>query len=151
MIPFVRAGAAVAATLVMLFGSTGCNSLLESCLDERTYVLESVGGKPLPTVVFESELYQVTVLADTFRFQPDGTGTSAYAHDVDYLKEPQRNGGTANGRRIGYQVKGEAIEIAHECGPLENCTPPPHWIGRVTSDALQLNGEPGPYVYRRVR
>jgi hypothetical protein len=73
-----------------------------------------------------------------------------YALAVEYLKEPHRDGRTAIERRLSYQLRGEAIEITDLCGPLELCAPPPHWTGRLTSDALRLNGEAGPYVYRRV-
>lgn len=150
MTRFVRAGTAVAASLTMLFGSTGCESFLVSSLNERTYVLESVGGKPLPALVFESESVRAQILTDTVRLQPDGTGTKVYALDVEYLKAPHRDGSTLIDRRISYQLKGDAIEITNICGPAELCAPPPHWTGRITSDTLRLNGEPGPYVYRRV-
>jgi hypothetical protein len=150
MTQFVRAGAAVAAALLMLVGSTGCESFLAYTADQGTYVLESVGGRPLPALVLENEWSRVAILSDTVRLQSDGTGTKVYAVDVEYLKEPNRDGKTLIERRISYQLKGEAIEVPNICGPAELCTPPPHWTGRITADELRLDGAPGPYVYQRV-
>lgn len=92
----------------------------------------------------------MTMLADTIRLQPEATGTKVSAIDVEYLKEPNRDGPARMDPRISYELKGESIEITDLCGPLELCAPPPHWTGRVTVDELRLDGIPGPYVYSRI-
>jgi hypothetical protein len=150
MTQLVRAGIAAVAALVVLFSSTGCESLLAPISDERTYVLESVGGVSLPALVFASETNRVTMLADTVRLQRDGSGTKVYAIDVEYLKEPNRNGRALIERRISYMLKGDAVAITDICGPAELCAPSPHWTGRISSSELRLNGAPGPSIYRRV-
>jgi hypothetical protein len=90
------------------------------------------------------------MLADTIRLQPDDSGTKVNAIDVDYLEEPNRDGPARINRRIRYELKGQTMEDTDICGPAELCASPRHWTGRITSGALRLNGEPGPYVYRRV-
>ena len=72
---------------MVLVGFTGCESVLEPAGGAGTYVLESVGGRPLPAVVWHDELVRATILADTFRLRSDGTGTRVYALNVHYLKE----------------------------------------------------------------
>ena len=150
MTGFVRAGAALASAFVVLVGFTGCESVLDPSGVAGTYVLESVGGRPLPAVVWDDEFVRATILADTFRLHSDGTGTRVYALDVKYLKESQRDGKAVFDRQVSYQLKGNDIALTHVCGPAELCAPPPHHTGRISSAALRLGGEPGPYVYRRV-
>lgn len=142
-----------APALLALAAAWSCDQPLPLDPDEvsGTYVLESVGGTPLPALVSDGEMFTVRMVADTFRLTRERTGARSYALRVRsnaVAGQPEEAASVQTG--LAYQLRGERIEFEFICPPNALCAPPPHWVGRVTATGLRLDGQTGTYVYRRI-
>ena len=102
-------------------------------------------------VLFQWEGVRATLLADTLRFQPNGTlvrsGRTHY--DYDTLRDTTLY---ASAPYLQY-TNGSRVELELVCPPNALCGPPPHLWGTLTSKGLVLKAaeDPGPTLrYRRI-
>ena len=90
------------------------------------YTLKARDGAPLPVLVYSGGTIDIFVISETLRFFPARTGLHSAVHEhraVGGGIEVQRQS-----REFSYEVIDDRIEITMICGPLENCTPPPHLV-----------------------
>jgi hypothetical protein len=134
-----------------------------------TYVLQEVAGDPLPTLLVTNENFAFTVLSDTIRLYPDGTGTISgvtSAEPVQPLLLPVPP--TWASAEIRYQVRrlGDQLEIEYPCPPdamagsmtpshetmmmtsgstngTPSCAPPPHLLATRQGNLLVVAPAPG--------
>jgi len=103
-----------------------------------TYALVRIAGEALPAPSFESEFVRVASVADTLRFYPDGTGSSAVVQRVELPP-----GGAPEEMRFAspfhYRVDGVRVEIDFDCPPNASCVAPPHMVGRLTSTGIRFD------------
>lgn len=112
------------------------------------YQLHRVGPETLPTVLYVAGNDTGYVLAHTFLLGDDGGGTVAAviehrgAAGVDTV---------AWDRPVRLAVVAEGIEITIVCGPLELCTPGPHYVGRHSAEGLLVHaaGDARPWYFVR--
>jgi hypothetical protein len=109
-----------------------------------SYVLRTVAGESLPTVLSTNEFYEFRVLADTLRLTPGGTGTLSGVEQARSLtpslpdEEPE-----SVTIQFHYQVSGaNEIAIAFDCPDNGNCVAPPHMTARLTNTGLQVSWAP---------
>lgn len=119
------------------------------------YVLESIGGEPLPATFSPNQFATVTVFWGTLNLDAAGNASMA--------ERRRRESGTSQQERTNtwikdYEIAGEAISIGHPCGPdvlgpdiYMDCYPKRH--GQISGSTLTLSGEVDEphtltYVYR---
>ena len=118
-----------------------------------TYVLRSVAGDALPTLLYTTEFVKIRVFADTLRFTLDGRGS------INTLREsePVKGDGPTEPFRwqeaFSYKIIEDRIEVAFDCPPNANCVAPPHIVLRGMSTGLRADfalGSRLPLFYRLV-
>ncbi len=119
------------------------------------YVLRTVAGAAVPAVWIWNAGVTVTVLADTLRLRAQGRGervlVEEYLEATPALSSRRREAGA-----LEYARWSDRIEISLPCNDqiLALCIAPPHFVGRVTADALvfeQALSYATPLRYERVR
>jgi hypothetical protein len=104
-----------------------------------TFVLRRVAGDPLPTVLYNNEIFATLVVSDTIRLRPDGTGTISGVREAVPLQPGLVGDGPVHiltnfhFRRVGGQV-----EITYDCPPGALCIKPPHLIARPQPGGLTV-------------
>lgn len=146
------------ALLVLLGFGLACGPSTMPVEEPPTYVLREVAGDPLPTLLVTNEHFAFTVLADTIRLHPDGTGTISgvtSAEPVQPLLLPVPP--TWASADIRYRVLGlgDQLEIEYLCPPNANCAPPPHLLATRQGSRLVVSPAPGmlgrsPRIYTAV-
>ncbi|HET7458760.1 MAG TPA: hypothetical protein VFJ74_14020 [Gemmatimonadaceae bacterium] len=117
----------------------------------RSYVLQSVGGAPLPYYQEATTAGDtVTILAETVSLRTDGTATrTSLVRTV--VGGGSGSTGTQSGT-FGYQISGSQITLVPQCGPGANCIP--GFGGTITDGQLSfraINQPEAPlYVYGRI-
>lgn len=146
----------LAALAAVLFTAGACDLSLESGSLAGTYALASYGGDPLPAVAFDdTERGRLELLADTLRLRGDGTGSRV---TVSRWRPPGATATLPTERResqLGYEVRGNRLEISFVCGPHELCAEGPHLTGRANGASIRLTvittrPEGGVYLFRRI-
>jgi hypothetical protein len=140
-------------TLCLALLAGGCDSPLSPSEAAGTYVLQSVGGSPLPVVVIDNAYATVTLLADTLRLKPDRTGTEVHAARVLTHGSGRPEATSAGQMPLVYRLREGQIDIRYICPPEALCTMgavPPHATGRFTADGLVLRAVPKEFVFRRI-
>jgi hypothetical protein len=113
-----------------------------------TYVLRRVERDPLPTVLYDNEIYAVRVIADTIRLRPDGTGIISGVYEAVPLHEGlPAEGPVYSTTSIRYRAVRDQLEIEYVCPDLANCLPPPHLIARRLPSGLTVRW--GPSLFGR--
>jgi hypothetical protein len=105
------------------------------------YVLASVAGAPLPATVVANQGVTAVMLADTMFLHADGTGAVA---TVERVKETDRpNDYTLRSEApFTYTITGGRLSAEIPCRDvivLAACVKPPHYVGTVSSGALDLD------------
>lgn len=104
-----------------------------------TYVLRSVAGDALPTVLITTELVKIRVLADTLRFKLEQRGSISTFRE----SEPVAGDGPSEPFRwqsgFSYQIIDDRIEVAFDCPPNASCVEPPHLVLRDAPGGLRAD------------
>ena len=142
-----------AITLLCTATSLACSDSLSPGDVLGTYVLRSVAGDALPTLLYTTEFVKIRVFADTLRFTLDGRGS------INTLREsePVNGDGPTEPFRwqtgFSYQLVDDRIEVAFDCPPNASCVEPPHLVLRDMSAGLRADFALGarlPLFYRLV-
>lgn len=123
---------------LLLSAITSCDSVLQPEDIAMEYVL--LQATPM---VFGSGVHQYEIVADTLRLAADGSGSEVV------VMVPTQGGPSF--RRIDpyvYRIRGDSLELTFVCPPDADCTPPPHFIGKVTDTGLSLRSPHDPRVRR---
>ncbi len=114
-----------------------------ACADPTTppsvrgvYLLESVGGSPLPAVIHAGNGYATTVIWSTLSFGPAETATL-----IERLRRTSPNDPPAESNHTtgySYRITDEGIRFDYwpPCPPNALCVEPP--VGRVNGSTLTL-------------
>ena len=102
------------------------------------YVLRSVAGQALPTVLVSHEWYHAVIAADTFFLHADGTGAASTTKRV--TQDP-KDGEQISLERAAfrYTVANSRLTAEIPCFGLAICLAPPHYTGTLTADALEVD------------
>ena len=148
-----RRAAAFALPLMLLFPA-GCDSPTGARLADDVYALTSVGGEPVPTVLFAFEGTTVVVLADTLRFSSHAPGTHVRRQEVTHDTDPGSPRVERYEAEFGYRITGDRIEISYVCPPFASCVAGPHLTGVITDGTIRLDangpGDARDHVYELV-
>ena len=113
------------------------------------YALRSIAGNPLPAAYAPNPSVTSRVFADTLVLREDGTG------EWKAVIENSFGGPTFVGTaELTYTQRDATIRISFVCPDLASCIEPPHLVGEVTSDGLDIQMSRvsrAPLVYERVR
>lgn len=125
--------------LVLAFAACDSPTEAEPSL-AGSYVLRTVAGESLPTVLHTNEFYESRVFADTLRLRPGGTGTLSGVEDARSLTPSLPDEGPQSVTiQFHYQIGGtNQLAIAFDCPPNADCAPPPHMTARLTNGGLQM-------------
>ena len=137
----------VAAMVALAIG--GCRSSGEplGLLLHGAFVLRTVNGGPLPAEVSTQPTYQVTLLADTLRFdgkelakrgRTERLQSSTSAPEVVHFSSDYR-----------VRIDGEAIYLYFVCPPNANCTTNGPMAGHLVDTNTLVFGDAQSYVYVR--
>jgi hypothetical protein len=102
-------------------------------------------------VVLQWEGVRATLLADTLRFEPDGSAVRSGSTHYDYATF--RDTTLHTSAPYLHQTNGSRVELELVCPPNALCSPPPHLWGTLTSEGLVLKAaeDPRPTLrYRRI-
>lgn len=140
------------ACLLLLVSAIACNDTTAPTRVTALYVLESIGGQPLPASFSAGSGETTTVFWSTLNLDPTGNAalvehrrreSSTYQHE------------RTNSKLTDYEIVGENITIGHPCphDPLADCYPKRY--GQIRDSILTLSGEIGEpptmvYEYRLV-
>ena len=123
-------------TLLCFIVAVGCAEPLSPGDVAGTYALQRVAGDPLPTMLYATENWRIHVFAETLRFTPDRRGTIVTIRELESVDRPSL--GPLRGENgLGFRIVDGRIEVAFDCPPSGNCTPPPDLIMRRTADGLR--------------
>ena len=102
------------------------------------YVLRTVAGQALPTVLVSHEFYHALMVSDTIFLHDDGTGGSS---EVKRVTEDPKDGEHLRTEQIAYtyKVANNRLTVEIPCPPLASCLVPPHYAGTLSADALDLD------------
>ena len=102
------------------------------------YVLRSVAGQVLPTVLVSHEWYHAVIAADTFFLHADGTGAASTTKRV--TQDP-KDGEQISLERAAftYTAANGRLTAAIPCFGIALCLAPPHYTGTLAADALELD------------
>ena len=113
------------------------------------YALRSIAGNALPAAYALNPAVTSRVFADTLVLREDGTG------EWKAVIENSFGGSTFTGSaELTYTQRDATISISFVCPDLASCIAPPHLVGEVTSDGLDIQMSRvsrAPLVYERVR
>ncbi len=102
-----------------------------------TYVLERVGGAPLPAEVFRDRVSYMRVTADTLRLRDDGTGRYTSVRVIQPLGDGlPAEIPTQLDSDLAFEIVGMRIDITFHCPPNANCIPGPHLIAHRNDGGL---------------
>ena len=105
-----------------------------------TWVLRSVDGEAVPTVVADNDFVRTTVLADTIRLALDGIGERRYVeHTVSFRALPPGEATYRRTERFTYTVEDGTFSADFECPEFASCIAPPHLVGTLSSDSVVLD------------
>jgi hypothetical protein len=111
-----------------------------------TFVLDADGP-----VLLQWQGVRATLLADTLRFNPDGTLVRSGSTHYDY--DAFRDTTLYTSERYLHRTEGSRVELELVCPPNALCSPPPHLWGTLTRSGLVLKAavDPRPTLrYRRL-
>jgi hypothetical protein len=120
-------------------------------LQGELYVLESIGGDPLPAAYAVNQVSDHRILADTVAFAANGTGVRRTTYDDDAV-----NGGSyVRDTEFTWAEAGGRVNVSYRCpnDVLADCLPAPHLSGPRTNAALTFDQSAvsrAPLVYRRL-
>jgi hypothetical protein len=145
-----------AGVIVLAMLSFACQGSILPVEEPSTYVLREVEGDPLPTLLYTNEFVAVTVLSDTIRLNPDGSGTISgvtSSEPVQLLILPQPP--TWVSADIRFRRVRNQLEIEYVCPSDADCAPPPHLIAIEGDRRLEVAPAPGmlgrsPRIYTAV-
>ena len=104
-----------------------------------TWVLRSVDGEAVPTVVVDNHFVRTTVLADTIRLAADGIGERRLAeHTVSFRALPPGEATYRRTERFTYTVEDGTFSAEVPCPEFAGCIAPPHLVGTLSGDVLVL-------------
>lgn len=106
-----------------------------------TYLLESRDGARLPVLVYAGGGTDIYLRSETLVVRADGGGRMTQVHEYRSLAGDTET--ITSVRDISYHLVEERVEITVLCGPLENCTPPPHLVLHRSSRGLESMAAPG--------
>ena len=135
-----------------LLAGSACGDPLDPGAFSDTYVLTSVAGEPLPTVLTENEIWRFRVVSDVLVLNGDGTGHRATAGEGQRLDLDQPAESVEWRVDLTYRVDDARIVIDYVCDDVASCIAPPHLIARPTPTGLRAEsriGERQPLVYER--
>ena len=138
----------VCATLAL-----GCGEPLSPTDVAGTYALQRVAGDPLPTVLFGTDNWRIHVFAETLRFTSDRRGTIVTVRELESLVGWPSLGPMRGDNGLGFRIIDGRIEVAFDCPPSGNCTPPPDLVMRRTAGGLRADSAAEartPLLYARV-
>jgi hypothetical protein len=104
-----------------------------------TYALQRVGGDSLPTVLFATDNWRIHVFAETLRFTPDGRGRIVTVRELESLVGWPSLGPRRGDNGLGFRIIDGRIEVAFDCPPSGNCTPPPDLVMQRTAEGLRVD------------
>jgi hypothetical protein len=99
----------------------------------RTFVLTSVDAHALPAAAWQGDTFTAMLIADTLRFDSDGTGSEVVVYRFDStgpLEEP----GQTERLHIEWTQTGSTIQFVIECDPTTLCLRAPALTGTIGSD-----------------
>jgi hypothetical protein len=112
------------------------------------YVLESVGGQPLPATFTVNPIETATVFWGTLNLDAAGNATLVERRRSEFATSQHER---TIARITDYEISGETIAVGPPClhDPLANCYP--KRFGQITGSILTLSaefGSPPVYLYR---
>lgn len=122
--------------------AAGCGDGLGPGSVAGTWALARIGAAPIPAVVYTTNDVTVHLTGDTLVLRRDGTGERIWVHETEYHLILRPNEVNRFARPLSFRIVNERIEVTMGCGPLENCTPPPHMV--LTADDGILRDRPRP-------
>ncbi len=146
--PSKRLLALVCATIVL-----ACAEPLSPTDVAGTYALERVAGESLPTVLFVTDNWRIHVFAETLRFTPDGRGRIVTVRELESFVGWPSLGPNRGENGLGFTIVDGRLEVAFDCPPSGNCTPPPDLVMRPTTEGLRADAATAartPLLYVRV-
>lgn len=148
-----RSTCGLATLLKMMLAATACDVLDPSPARVGTFVLRSVDGEPVPTVLAANDVVSTTVLDDRIILYDDGTAEKII--EVRYTVPGATSPGEVDRSRstLDYHETAGGIELNYRCADNASCIGPPHLVGRMTETGLQLDQALNyrvPLVYERI-
>jgi hypothetical protein len=122
--------------------AAGCGDGLGPGSVAGTWALARIGAAPLPAVVYTSNDFTVRLTGDTLVLRRDGSGERIWVQETEYHLILRPNEVDRFARPLSFRLVNGRIEVSMACGPLENCTPPPHMV--LTPDDNVLRDRPRP-------
>jgi hypothetical protein len=112
------------------------------------YILESIGGQPLPTTFSPSQIETATVFWGTVNLDAEGNATLVEHRRSEFATSQHER---TIARLTDYEISGETITVGPPClhDPLADCYP--KRVGQITGSTLTLSAEfggPPVYLYR---
>jgi hypothetical protein len=136
-------------SMIALLSAGGCRSSGEplGLLLRGTFVLRTVAGAPLPADVSSQTDYQITLLADTLRFDGQGLAKMGRTERVQHsTAAPIVDHSTAD---FAVRIVGDAIYLDFLCPPGADCFSSGPIVGHLADANTLVLGDSKPYVYVR--
>lgn len=137
------------AALVVALVAGGCRSAGEplALLLRGTFILRSVNGAPLPADISIQPTYQMTLLADTLRFERTGLAKMNRTERLQYSSsEPAVVHLTLD---FAVRIVGETIYLKFLCPPGADCINRGELSGHLVDGNTLMLGDSQPYLYVR--
>jgi hypothetical protein len=99
----------------------------------RTFLLTSVDAHALPVAAWQGDTFTAMLVADTVRFDADGTGTEVVVYRFDST-QPLEEAGQTEHHRIEWTQSGATIQFVIECDPSTLCLIAPALTGTIGAD-----------------
>jgi hypothetical protein len=122
-----------------LLAALSCGDPTAPLNTSGTYALVRIAGDALPAQAFENEFVRVASIADTLRFNSDGTGSTVTVDELVLLNPTRAPEVVRFEAAFHYVVAGARVEISFDCGPLASCVAPPHMVGRLTDTGIRFD------------
>lgn len=141
-------------SVVLLAACMACKDALRPTDVADVYVLERVASDRVPAVIHDEPTLRITLLADTLRLLPNGSGTR-----IEVRRYEQLGGAISDPADhvieydLTFTTEDRRIEVAFACLDTASCIGPPHLIGKPTDEGLRFFyavSSPVPLIYREV-
>ena len=113
-----------------------CESALSPEAVAGTYVLRSIEGDSLPSVLYTTDQSRVWALSDTLVFRADAQGTRTSFLEIEPLNSERPNEPWARAESFSFRIVWTSVELNFCPGPGDNCIAPPHLVLRWTDNGL---------------
>ena len=149
MTPSHRTGLYMLVLAVIAIAAGGCRSTGEpiALLLRGTFVLRTVNGGPLPADISLQPDYQMTLLADTLRFDGKSLAKMGRTERLHFLTSAPEVVHVTFDFRV--RIVGETIYLDYICPPGADCINRWEISGHLVDANTLMLGDSQPYIYVR--